>query len=174
MPAYECLMYPAVTLAGLCCRSFSMTRPRMLQSGIRPDKFTFKLEAEGHVVLRDARSAMAAVKSMRNMAGVARFSVQCGCKMHDVCVVMGSGDPGTSSGPLSAWHLHYPANFAVRFCCCIGGTVCKMHVNTCCMHLCMAIAALTCSVCDACGCCRCQRLPAAGACCAVRAAVAAV
>jgi hypothetical protein len=41
----------------------------MLQSGVRPDKFTFKLEAEGHVVLRDARSAMAAVKSMRNMAG---------------------------------------------------------------------------------------------------------
>ncbi|KAF6261647.1 hypothetical protein COO60DRAFT_743720 [Scenedesmus sp. NREL 46B-D3] len=48
---------------------FSMTRPRMLQSGVRPDKFTFKLEAEGHVVLRDACSAMAAVKSMRNMAG---------------------------------------------------------------------------------------------------------
>jgi hypothetical protein len=46
----------------------------MLQSGVRPDKFTFKLEAEGHVVLRDARSAMAAVKSMRNMAGVAAGS----------------------------------------------------------------------------------------------------
>jgi hypothetical protein len=64
-----------------------MTRPRMLQSGVRPDKFTFKLEAEGHVVLRDARSAMAAVKSMRNMAGAAKWNVRA-CSM---CAWLSSG-----------------------------------------------------------------------------------
>jgi len=42
---------------------------RMVQSGVRPNKFTFKLEAEGQVRLGDPRSAMGAIKSLRTAAG---------------------------------------------------------------------------------------------------------
>jgi hypothetical protein len=48
---------------------------RMVQSGVRPNKYTFQLEAEGHVKLNDPRSAMGAIKSMRTSAGM---SVGCG------------------------------------------------------------------------------------------------
>ncbi|KAF8065665.1 pentatricopeptide repeat-containing protein [Scenedesmus sp. PABB004] len=56
---------------------FTMTRARMVQSGVRPDKHTFRLEAEGHIHLGDPRSAMAALKSMRSMAGAM------GCRLMD-------------------------------------------------------------------------------------------
>lgn len=49
-----------------------MTRSRMVQSGVRPDKYTFQHEAEGLVKLGDARAAMAAVKSLRTTAGAGR------------------------------------------------------------------------------------------------------
>lgn len=52
------------------CRSFNKMRGRMVQCGVRPNKFTFKLETEGHVKLKDPRSAMGAVKSLRTAAGV--------------------------------------------------------------------------------------------------------
>eukprot|EP00775_Hariotina_reticulata_P005582 gene5582-5820_t len=48
---------------------FTMARSRMVQSGVRPDKFTFKWEAEGMTKLRDGRSAMGAIKSLRTAAG---------------------------------------------------------------------------------------------------------
>jgi hypothetical protein len=49
--------------------SFNKMRGRMVQCGVRPNKFTFKLETEGHVKLKDPRSAMGAVKSLRTAAG---------------------------------------------------------------------------------------------------------
>jgi hypothetical protein len=36
---------------------------------VRPNKVTFKLETEGHVKLKDPRSAMGAIKSLRTAAG---------------------------------------------------------------------------------------------------------
>jgi hypothetical protein len=42
---------------------------RMVQSGVRPNKFTFKHETEGYIKLKDPRSAMGSVKSLRSSAG---------------------------------------------------------------------------------------------------------
>lgn len=57
------------TIHAVCCCSFNKMTGRMVQSGVRPNKYTFKLEAEGHVKLNDPRSAMGSIKSLRTSAG---------------------------------------------------------------------------------------------------------
>jgi len=67
----------------------------MVQSGVRPDKITFKWEAEGMTKMRDGRSAMGAIKSLRTAAGGRRaaqarcselvWSVMARFKLHAVC-----------------------------------------------------------------------------------------
>lgn len=135
-----------------------MTRPRMLQSGVRPDKFTFKLEAEGHVVLRDARSAMAAVKSMRNMAGAA-FVLNLHAELR--ASGLSSRNACTSLSCLvspRAFSLHSYSN---------------RHAACHCLQ-CSSSLKLSLPSCAPCCCRRRHGLQAAGPCCSVWAAVAAV
>lgn len=62
---------------------------RMVQSGVRPNKFTFRLEAQGHVKLGDPRSAMGSIKSLRTAAGTCVVCCVVVCMWAYVCMLHG-------------------------------------------------------------------------------------